>query len=153
MTGIPFEDSINLQKETGILIDEYYISKSSSEFIYNVIEEYGGRNAFYSDFYMSFVCPIGIVKNSVKGNEINCNYYESKKLKEKLYSLIITNIEEIINLGSGENYAFLKKINEDYNFFEKIEPLEHPRYIMQYNSKRKDEFLAKYLRLLRHGIE
>lgn len=99
----------------------------------------------------------------MKGNEINCNYYESKKLKEKLYSLIITNIEEIINLGinkkvcycigSGENYTFLKKINEDYNFFEKIEPLEHPRYIMQYNSKRKDEFLAKYLRLLRHSIE
>ena len=101
VTGIPFEDSINLQKETGILIDEYYISKSSSEFIYNVIEEYGGRNAFYSDFYMNFVCPIGIVKNSVKGNEINCNYYESKKLKEKLYSLIITNIEEIINLGKA----------------------------------------------------
>ena len=43
--------------------------------------------------------------------------------------------------------------SKDYNFFEKIEPLEHPRYIMQYNSKRKDEFLAKYLRLLRHSIE
>lgn len=88
----------------------------SLEFIYNVIEEYGVRNTFYSDFYMNFVCPIGIVKNSVEGNEINCNYYKSKKLKEKLYLLIITNIEEIINLGinrkscycigSGENYTF-----------------------------------------------
>lgn len=33
--------------------------------------------------------------------------------------------------------------------FAKIIPLEHPRFIMQYNSKRKAEFLQKYLSALR----
>lgn len=36
-----------------------------------------------------------------------------------------------------------------YNFFEKIIPLEHPRYIMQYNSKNKETFINKYLAALK----
>ena len=51
-------------------------------------------------------------------------------------------------IGSGENYEFLKKINEKYCFFDKIIPLEHPRFIMQYNSKNKEYYLNKYLSAL-----
>ncbi len=32
-----------------------------------------------------------------------------------------------------------------YNYFDTIIPLEHPRYIMQYNSNKKDMFVEKYL--------
>lgn len=39
-------------------------------------------------------------------------------------------------------------MNEEHRFFGKIIPLEHPRFIMQYNSKRKDEFIKKYLNAL-----
>ena len=39
--------------------------------------------------------------------------------------------------------------NKKYHFFKEIIPLEHPRFIMQYNSKRKDEFIMKYLNALR----
>ena len=42
VTGVPFEDAAHLQKETGILIDKFYINKSSSGFLYDVIEKYGG---------------------------------------------------------------------------------------------------------------
>ena len=52
-------------------------------------------------------------------------------------------------IGSGENYSFLAKLNNKYNLFAELIPLEHPRFIMQYNSKRKDEFLQKYLSVLR----
>lgn len=158
ITGVPFENATHLQKETGILIDKFYINKSSSGFLYDVIEKYGGCKKFYSDFYMNFVCPVGIVRTNSKGNEVNCNYYDSKKLQETLYSLIINSIQAQINLGidtsicycigSGENYTFLSKINEKYKFFEEILPLEHPRFIMQYNSKHKDKFLEKYLTAL-----
>lgn len=48
-------------------------------------------------------------------------------------------------IGSGENFAFLTKLNEEYHLFKKIIPLEYPRFIMQYNSKRKEEFIKKYL--------
>lgn len=159
VTGVPFEDAAHLQKETGILIDKFYINKSSSGFLYDVIEKYGGCKKFYTDFYMNFVCPIGIVRTNSKGNDVNCNYYESKNLQEALYSLIVNSIQSQIDfgidtsvcycIGSGENYNFLSRINKEYHFFKDIVPLEHPRFIMQYNSKDKDVFFKKYLRALK----
>lgn len=147
ITGVPFEDAQHLQEETGILIDNFYINKSSSNFLYEVIEKYGGSQKFYNDFYMNFVCPLGIVRTNSKGNEVNCNYYDSKRLKSALYSFIVNSIQTQVSfnidstvcycIGSGENYTFLSKINEKYKFFETIIPLEHPRFIMQYNSKKK----------------
>lgn len=159
ITGVPFEDAKHLQSETGIFIDKFYINKSSSGFLFDVMKEYGGCKRFYSDFYMNFVCPLGIVRTNAKGNEVNCNYYESKKLQETLYQFILSKLFDQVSfgidtticycIGSGENYNFLTKINKKYNIFTEIIPLEHPRFIMQYNSKRKDEFLQKYLSALR----
>lgn len=42
VTGIPFEDAAHIQKETGIVIDNFYVNKSSSNFLYEVMSEYGG---------------------------------------------------------------------------------------------------------------
>ena len=130
-------------------------------FLYDVIEKYGGCKKFYSDFYMNFVCPVGIVRINSKGNEVNCNYYDSKKLQETLYSLIVSSIQTQIDfgidtsvcycIGSGDNYTFLSKINKEYNFFDEIIPLEHPRFIMQYNSKHKYEYFEKYLTALKQN--
>ena len=74
-TGIPFEDANHLYKETGILIDNFYINKSSSDFLYDVMDQYGGCEKFYKEFFMNFVCPLGIVNINQKGNEVNKNYY------------------------------------------------------------------------------
>lgn len=155
ITGVPFEDAKHLQKEVGIIIDKFYISQSSSKFIYDVIEKYGNCKKFYSDFYMNFVCPLGIVKTNPKGNEVNCNYYDNKKLQKALYPFIVNSIRCQLDfgidtsicycIGSGENFNFLSKVNQEHNFFKSIIPLEHPRFIMQYNSKRKDEFIEKYV--------
>lgn len=153
VTGVPFEDVNHLELETGIKIEHFSINKPSSDFIYNVIAKYGGYQKFYSKFYMNFVCPLGLIRTNVK--KTNCNYYENKQLQECLYNFIIDSIYTQINfginrfkcycIGSGENYKFLSKINEKYNFFDKIIPLEHPRFIMQYNSKNKEMFIEKYL--------
>lgn len=155
LTGIPFEDASHLYKETGIKIADYYINKSSSDFLYDVMEEYGGCEKFYKDFFMSFVCPLGIVNRNAKGNEINANYYENKKLKNALYHFIIDSLKKQIAfgidtsicycIGSGENFKFLTQINEQYQFFDKIVALEHPRFIMQYNANDKNKYLKKYL--------
>lgn len=162
VTGVPFEDIEHLQNKTGIFIDNFHINKASSNFLYEVIEKYGGTEKFYNDFYMNFVCPIGIAKINSKGNLVNCNYYENKKLKDSLYSFIIKSIKKQLNfnidttvcycIGSGENYKFLSKINDEYNFFKVIIPLEHPRFIMQYNSKQKDVYLEKYINALNYKI-
>ncbi|EAE0010352.1 SMUG2 DNA glycosylase family protein [Listeria monocytogenes] len=155
VTGVPFEDAKHLQNETGIFIDEFYINQSSSDFLYDVMTEYGSCEQFYTDFYMNFVCPLGIVRTNAKGNEVNCNYYENKKLQTALKSFILESIRRQIDfgidtsvcycIGSGENFHFLSKINDEHHFFGTIIPLEHPRFIMQYNSKNKDVYMKKYL--------
>ena len=155
ITGVPFEDATHLQQETGIFINNFYINKSSSNFLYEVINEYGGCEKFYHDFYMNFIFPLGIAKINPTGNETNYNYYEIKHYEEKLSNYIIDSIKEILNfnidtsvcycIGSGQNYEYLVKLNKEYHFFKKIIPLEHPRFIMQYNSKNKDQYLTKYL--------
>lgn len=157
-TGIPFEDASHLYKETGIMIDNFYINKSSSNFLYDVMEQYGGCEKFYKDFFMSFVCPLGIVNVNSKGNEVNSNYYENKKLENVLYNFIVDSLKKQISfgidtsicycIGSGENFKFLTKINEQYKFFDKIIALEHPRFIMQYNSKDRNKYLDKYINAL-----
>ena len=118
------------------------------------MENYGGCKKFYSDFFMNFVCPLGIVNINSKGNEVNSNYYENKKLENALYNFIVESLEKQISfgidtsvcfcIGSGENFKFLTKINEQYHFFDKIIALEHPRFIMQYNSKDRNKYLDKY---------
>lgn len=155
VTGVPFADAGFLQRETGILIDNFRINKASSGFLEEVIEKYGGYEKFYSEFYMNFVCPVGIVKKSPSGGEVNCNYYEGKRLKDALSPFILKCLETQMRfgmdntvclcIGSGENYRFLSEINEKRHFFEKIIPLEHPRYIMQYNKNKKNLFIEKYL--------
>jgi hypothetical protein len=47
--------------------------------------------------------------------------------------------------GTGENEKFLTKLNQEFNFFEKIISLEHPRYIMQYKQLEKNDYIHKYL--------
>lgn len=160
VTGVPYEDAVHLQKETGIFIDDFYVNKSSSNFLYDVIEEYGGCEKFYKDFYMNFVCPLGIVRITQKGSEVNCNYYEYTNLQNSLYEFIVNSIKEQLTfnidtsvcycIGSGGNYKFLLEINQKYNFFENIIPLEHPRFIMQYNSKNKDMYFEKYINALKY---
>lgn len=156
--GVPFEDSNHLEQVTGICMSNFYINKSSSNFLFDVIEEYGGFKKFYKDYYMNFVCPLGITRTNVKGRKVNCNYYESKELQHVLEQFIIKSIQMQIDfgidrtvcicIGSGENYAYLEKLNSQHKFFKHIISLEHPRYITQYNSDRKDEFLKKYLTAL-----
>ncbi len=156
ITGVPFEDAQHLLEQTGIAIKGFNINKASSNFLYDVIEKYGGSKEFYSNFYLNFVCPLGIVRVNDKGHEVNCNYYENKYLMQSLNDFIlkmITKQLELLNIdtsvcyciGSGANFEYLKLLNEKYHFFGDIIPLEHPRFIMQYNSKDKEKFMNKYL--------
>ncbi|MFK0244496.1 uracil-DNA glycosylase family protein [Amycolatopsis azurea] len=159
VTGVPFEDAKLLESETGVDVDGYSVSRPSAGFLHDVIGRYGGRQRFYADFVMSFVCPLGLTRTNPKGNEVNCNYYESKTLLALLNSFLLNMLERQLAfgtdtsvcycIGSGENFTFLSKVNEGQRFFKKIVPLEHPRFITQYNRDREDEFADKYLRAFR----
>jgi hypothetical protein len=162
LTGVPFEDVNHLQKDTGISLDAFGANKRSSSFLYEVMEEYGGCQNFYKQFYMSFVCPLGIENINLKGNWVNCDYYENAALKKCLHPFIVDSLRRQIDfnidasvcfcIGSGENFKFLTNINNKHHFFDTIVPLEHPRFIMQYNADRKEEFMQKYVNSFRQYL-
>lgn len=155
ITGIPFTDTRRLKEKCGIPFPDFDSYETSSVFIYDMIDKYGGPEKFYSDFYISSVCPLGFKATGKNNKEVNYNYYDSKKLTESVFDFIIESIAEQIDLGikkdlcfclgTGKNFSFLSALNDKYHFFNKIVPLEHPRYIMQYKSKQKQHYISKYI--------
>ncbi len=156
-TGIPFTDTKRLSGDCGIEVTEFKTHEPSSAFIYEMIRAFGGVEKFYKEFYIGAVCPLGFVKVDDKGKATNFNYYDRKDLQDAVLPFIIKTLKQQLNfgiatkicycLGTGKNYKFLKMLNDEYSFFEEIIPLEHPRYIMQYKSKLKEEYIEKYLRV------
>ena len=158
VTGVPFTDTKRLMTECGLEFDGKPTHEPSATFVYEIINAFGGPAAFYKKFYIQSICPLGFTAINAKGKEVNYNYYDSKALTEAVYDFMVRNIRKQIKLGvmtdvafcfgTGKNEQFLTKLNEQYHFFEKIVPLEHPRYIMQYKFKQKDFYKEKYLAAL-----
>ncbi|MFN2457836.1 MAG: uracil-DNA glycosylase family protein [Chitinophagaceae bacterium] len=130
-------------------------SELSAEFIYEVIQAYGGSKKFYNHYFISSVCPLGLVKQGK-----NINYYDDKKLLQAVEPFIISSIQKQLSfnvnrdkcicIGGEKNYRNLSSFNQTYKFFRKIVPLQHPRFIMQYRRKQKQEFIDGYLQVLQN---
>ncbi len=156
VTGIPFTDTKRLNKECNIPYDGKVTHEPSSVFVYEVIEAYGGTVAFYNNFYINSVFPLGFTISDGTGKEKNFNYYDSSELTAAIYDYSIENITKLISLGietdicfcfgTGKNEKFIRSVNQKFGFFKEIIPLEHPRFIMQYKSKEKQDYIDKYLR-------
>ena len=155
LTGVPFTDPKRIREVCGIT--EYHgppAHEPSSVFIYDMIARYGGAERFYRHFYINSICPLGFTVTGKNGREVNANYYDMPALAKAALpfavaciqeQLAFTRAETCFCLGNGKNADFLIKLNKEYAFFERIIPLEHPRFVMQYRAKRKDEFIDKYL--------
>lgn len=154
LTGVPFTDPKRLEEKCGIPFPGPKTHEPSSVFVYEVVEAYGGPEAFYRDFYIHSVCPLGFVKKNEKG-EVNYNYYDSKALTQAVQGFIVDNIRKQIAMGvhtetcfcfgTGQNFHFLEALNREHGFFGQVVPLEHPRFIMQYKAKEKAAYVEKYL--------
>lgn len=151
LTGIPFTDPIKLETICDIKNDLPKKAELSADFIYTMINQYGGPALFYKDFYFTSVSPLGFTKAGK-----NLNYYDDKKLTERLLPFMVDcmhrqlkfgmNTRVAFCLGEGDNYKFLSQVNDQYHFFEKIIPLAHPRFIMQYKRKSLNQYIDTYLR-------
>jgi hypothetical protein len=152
LTGVSFTDPVALREYCGIENDLGDRRELSSEFIYKMIEYCGGVKVFFSRCYMSALFPLALIKDNK-----NYNFYDDKKIFNKLLPYIrqsiISQIEfggrrdKVISLGL-KNAGILILINDELKIFDKIEFLEHPRYIMQYKRKKVDEYLNKYVSVL-----
>jgi hypothetical protein len=161
VTGIPFTDTVRLKEKCGLSIPGLKTYETSSVFIYEMIGRYGGCDKFFGDYYISAVSPLGFTKRGSGGKEVNYNYYDSRELSEAILEFAVESINKQIAfgidrevcfcLGTGKNFKFLLKLNEKHHFFDRIEPLEHPRFIMQYRSKQKDAYIKNYIEKLSYN--
>ncbi len=46
------------------------------------------------------------------------------------------------------NFEYMKIVNNELRMFDRIEVLEHPRFIMQYKLKKVDEYIENYRKVL-----
>lgn len=158
LTGVPFTDPRRLAERCGIT--DYQgpsTHELSSVFVYEMISRYGGEDAFFGDFYMTSLCPLGFTMQKAGGREVNFNYYDSKPLYEAVRSFMVDSLRCQLDfgirddvgfcLGTGKNAAYLSSLNAEFGFFRKIVPLEHPRYVMQYKSREINRYIDKYLSL------
>ena len=51
----------------------------------------------------------------------------------------------VVVIGEGENLKYFTALNKEYGWFETVEALAHPRFIMQYKLKFKQDYIGKYL--------
>jgi hypothetical protein len=163
ITGVNFTAPKQLKDQCGI--DHHFKTSSelSAEFIYDMIEAYGGVKKFYHDWFIGSVCPLGFTTspNPSKGGAWgkNINYYDDKKLIEAVTPFIIDcinkqvdmgfNIDKCVCIGGEQNFKFLTGLNNKHKWFNQIIPLPHPRFILQYRRKQKDKYIHQYLSALR----
>jgi len=157
LTGVPFTDPIRLAEECGIPNHMKKKAELSANFVYAVIHAYGGVQAFYHDFFITGISPLGYTRHGK-----NLNYYDDKELMRAFEPFMLDCIRIQLGtmptfpicycLGEGANYKYFSGVNARYGFFKKIIPLPHPRWVMQYRRARIPEFVDLYLTRLRsHG--
>ncbi|CAL1517858.1 uracil-DNA glycosylase family protein [Chitinophaga sp. MM2321] len=154
-TGVPFTDTKRMAEKCGIDIPGFKTHEPSSVFIYDVIDAYGGLKKFYKQFYIGSVCPLGFTALKAGGKEVNYNYYDSAALIKAADKFIIASLRQQLKwnisrevcylMGTGKNAVFFQALNAREKFFKEVVPLEHPRFVMQYKSKTKEDYIDKYL--------
>ena len=155
ITGVNFTAPRQLKENCGIDHHLGLTSELSAEFIYDMIGEYGGVKKFYPNWFIGSVCPLGFSLPIPKGHGKNINYYDDKKLLNAVTPFIIDcinkqiaigfNTDKCLCIGGEKNFKFLSGLNNEYKWFKEIVPLPHPRFILQYRRKQKDQYIHQYL--------
>ena len=154
VTGVPFTDTKRLQDKCGIKMESVSTHEVSSVFVYDMIEQYGGTEKFYQEFYINSPFPLAIVRKTDNGKWVNANYYDDPTLFDMTKDFMIESLKKHIAIGvetdevfvlGKKNADFIKKLNKEAQLFNKIIVLEHPRFIQQYKSKEKQLYIDKYI--------
>lgn len=146
VSGIPFTDPVVLEDVLHISNSFQKRKELSAVFVYELIEAMGGPEAFYNQFFITNVSPLGFMKDGK-----NLNYYDIASLQNELKPFIIETMnhqvekwgrtEIAFTIGKGTNHKAMVKLNNEYKWFEKIVALPHPRWVMQYRLRFKDQLI------------
>jgi hypothetical protein len=153
-TGISFTDPVKLERICGITNTLPKKAELSADFIYMMIEAFGGPDVFYRQFLISAVSPLGFIKGG-----LNINYYDIPALQKSVTPFIVESLNQMLDLGlsrekcfcigEGKNFVFLDIQNKKYGWFKEVIPLPHPRFIMQYRRKKVTDYVNIYLTTLK----
>ncbi len=154
VTGIPFTDTKRLESVCGIKMESTHTHEISSVFMYDMIDEYGGADAFYRNFYINSPFPLAIIRQTATGQWLNANYYDDPNLFKMVEDFMISSLKKHIGMGldtsevfvlGKKNADYIRKLNKKAKLFDHLTILEHPRYIQQYKSKEKQLYIDKYI--------
>ncbi len=150
VTGINFTAPRQLKENCKINHPFKDQSELSAEFIYEMIESFGGPTLFFKQYFISAICPLGFIKDGK-----NLNYYDDPQLLKSITPFIVdciveqlswnVNRKKCICIGGEKNFRFFQSLNDQHKWFEEIIPLPHPRFIMQYKRKGKKKYLTEYI--------
>lgn len=161
VTGVPFTDTKRLENVCGIKMKSAYTHEVSSVFLYDMIAEYGGAEAFYRNFYINSPFPLAIVRETKDGKWLNANYYDDPALFKMVKDFMIESLKQHLSVGlyssevyvlGKKNAAFIRQLNDEAKLFKQISVLEHPRFIQQYKSKEKQHYIDKYILTLHNEL-
>lgn len=162
VTGISFTTPQNLKRYCGIDNNLPPSPELSSRFIYQVVEAFGGAASFYSHFFLSALYPLALVKDGRNAGPVNYNFYDDRATTEALWPAITDSVRQQLQFGARRDVAiclgrkneqFLKRLNAENGFFERVLTLDHPRYILQYKSKAIDNYINQYISMLGDQIK
>lgn len=154
VTGVPFTDTKRLKSVCGIEMKSAHTHEVSSVFMYEMIAGYGGAEDFYRRFYINSPFPLAITRQTKDGKWLNANYYDEPDLFEMVKAFMISSLKKHISLGldtseafvlGKKNADFIHKLNREAKLFDRLTVLEHPRFIQQYKSRQKQEYIDKYI--------
>lgn len=150
ITGVSFTDPVALADLCGIANDLPRRRELSSIFIYDAIAQLGGVRAFTARCFLTAAAPLGFTRNGV-----NVNYYDIPALARACEPFIAQSVarhiacggrrDRAVVIGTGQNLAYFTRLNEEHGWFGRLDPVDHPRFIMQYRRKRVAEYLARYV--------
>ncbi len=158
VTGVNFTAPRQLTVYCGIENKFKNQSELSAEFIYDMITAYGGVKKFYHHAYIASMSPLGFIKQGK-----NINYYDDKELLATVKPFIIKQLKKLMSMnfdkhtcfciGGEKNFKFISSLNDEYQWFQHIEPLPHPRFIMQYKRKYKEQYIQQYVQFIRKSAK
>lgn len=167
VTGISFTTPQNLRRYCGIENALRDTPELSSRFIYQVVEAFGGTQAFYSKFFLTSLFPLALTQDgqSRKGKlagPTNYNFYDDRVTTDTLWPAITEAVRVQTGFGADrrvavclgrKNETYLRRLNEQQGFFDRIVTLDHPRYILQYKSKAAPIYLERYITTLHECLQ
>lgn len=158
ITGINFTAPRQLSQFLHIPHPWSSSSELSAEFIYEVVSAFGGPAAFFGQFYLGSVSPVGFVRDGK-----NLNYYDDPLLQERIRPYAVKQLKAqlgfgirnsvAICIGGDKNLKFLQELNSRYHFFDELRVVPHPRFIQQYRRSAKASYVQQYLEELMYCIK